>query len=1154
MTEVEVTLLNVGGINNSPLEYYSGMSDAQINAMDALLVAAINSKISELPITDPPFNKEYFAVNPGNAQMVEYQTKLYDEWKALLMPNDVLGVKGLFKTSLDDAIFNKHPLNTMPEITSRFRASISGLDIFDNARFIALMGEITKEGSEDLTKIVTEYYNKYVLIDTRVPPHPFMKDVEGRHWNDEPINVEDKTEELKQYYFRLGVLFDIYAHIATLFYGYYALTDKHVVNELVKQYGGISQKILTNKTAAIKLLLSTDGTNKVVLLNECYTGTTSVDPHSYATHPSTLHAKTYGKKYSAVCCLGNNVSLDFDNTCKQIKKIIETVTLKKGGKTVAAEGAVGMVKVGETNLYFVSIHCNSWMDDETPKKSHDRANLIKKLLDELHKKLSKEKIIIGIDTNTGHIQNSELQTGGNPALDTSNDNPWRILAPEQVNENKVLNGTSSEKYYTVNQRRSFFQSQLGKAGVLDKKTKDLILGLNINEFKDLEILEYTDTSWVTLSDNSHAPNLENPFDHYAVRVKIRVGVGVVTNDNLKQLNPLLDIEVDAVTFKAKSDSKLKVTQYRYNVPAKLIGKWDTNNNDNWGANDKYPVQFYYSNPENSFEDYKEANKEGLYVLEGMEEGKYSFRPTTFKYGTNIEIKDKLGPPSYSPGGSKIKALRGTEYEADPIFKVPRQNITLLAEQITGHLTTPHTHLFLTTGFTLPTISYPLVYQPTLFGGNLGFVRGGVLYNANNEANNIVSDGAYQYKDQSYSHYPVEIVTQATLQAFMDKFQPAVTPGKPGKPGKYMIVSGGNSNNGIFSKHLCSPYFKHIVFLTGYYIGKNWEKDWKKKGYIGVCTGSMSYDNHASYPNKTYTFDYMFSYGFAYGFKSKIILTFTYLNTIVDQKDFKDYHDVPITHFTDSWTLLHHDGDCYHIPIGKTVVFDTEGKASGNYFKEIMLFFLLHGINHGGEFESGNEGIAILAGGGVTVAKNTMKFCSLLGSKAKTYSIGAVHSHPANKDNRINVQDYKDDYKNDTGTSGSFPIHSINDSITEYVSNEPNYLNNDAEIVFGERQILFYNGDKQESTSNVNKFSLDETAGNDNMNFLVVNDNESQDTCDMIKHTNLTKNTKNLKHSYGIKGNFNKVEDKKLIAVITWCSSAYELIVKDQLVADQIVPV
>ena len=55
---------------------------------------------------------------------------------------------------------------------------------------------------------------------------------------------------------------------------------------------------------------------------------------------------------------------------------------------------------------------------------------------------------------------------------------------------EVKDGVSSDSYFTVNQTRSFFQSQIGKAGVIDKKTKDLIIGLNIDEFKEIKILEY----------------------------------------------------------------------------------------------------------------------------------------------------------------------------------------------------------------------------------------------------------------------------------------------------------------------------------------------------------------------------------------------------------------------------------------------------------------------------------------------------------------------------------------------------------------------------------------------------------------------------------------------------------------------------------------
>ena len=116
-----------------------------------------------------------------------------------------------------------------------------------------------------------------------------------------------------------------------------------------------------------------------------------------------------------------------------------------------------------------------------------------------------------------------------------------------------------------------------------------------------------------------------------------------------------------------------------------------------------------------------------------------------------------------------------------------------------------------------------------------------------------------------------------------------------------------------------------------------------------------------------------------------------------------------------------------------------------------------------------------------------------------------------------------------------------------------------EIVFGERKILFNNG---ESKHEANKFSLDAVTGNDNMNFLVVTD-DKQDECKLIKYDNdlLLRKPVDVKqkdenfeekiiienhaYSYGIKGNFNKVEPSSLQNVIKWCLSAYELIFADQ---------
>jgi hypothetical protein len=523
MTEVEVTLLNVGGINNTPLEYYAGMNEEQSYVMDALLKAAIKKNVT------------------GQQEgMGDFQKKLFDNWKELLATTNDNSRNFIKPTELGTKIYNKikglddgitldenhtlikildDDLVVMPDITTRFRSSILGLSIFDKEKISLIMNRIT-DGTHDIRQIVEDYYDKYVLDSNQ-----FSNKVSERHWKEEAII--DKTDNLKKVYYRLGVLFDIYAHIATLYDGYNAL--EHKQKELFKRfkdsYEAISTKLMADKKTALEQFLSRQGENKVVLLNECVSGTPEVDPHSYTKEKQDLVEGANGKKYSAICCLGKDIAFDSTDTDKapEILKIINEI----GG--IFAEGAVAKVTVGGKAVYFVVIHCSSWTKDEETT-GLERANSIKKLLDDLKgsEDLKNDKIIIGIDTNTGHIQNlgnatNAPDSSGDPATNDTQQN-WRIIAPEVVNENdEVKDGVSSNEYFTVNQTRSFFQSQIGKAGVIDKKTKDLIIGLNIDEFKDMQILEYGEVGWTERKQDSKAPNDKNPFDHYAVRVKIRVG-------------------------------------------------------------------------------------------------------------------------------------------------------------------------------------------------------------------------------------------------------------------------------------------------------------------------------------------------------------------------------------------------------------------------------------------------------------------------------------------------------------------------------------------------------------------------------------------------------------------------------------------------------
>ena len=98
-----------------------------------------------------------------------------------------------------------------------------------------------------------------------------------------------------------------------------------------------------------------------------------------------------------------------------------------------AERAVAKVNIGGKAVYFVVIHCTKWKGDEGDNPL-ERANSIKKILDDLKGSadLKNEKIIIGIDTNTGHIQNlgnakNIPAESGAPATNDTQQN-WRIIA------------------------------------------------------------------------------------------------------------------------------------------------------------------------------------------------------------------------------------------------------------------------------------------------------------------------------------------------------------------------------------------------------------------------------------------------------------------------------------------------------------------------------------------------------------------------------------------------------------------------------------------------------------------------------------------------------------------------------------------------------
>lgn len=529
MTEVEVTLLNVGGINNTPLEYYAGMTDPQSNTMNSLLANAIKNVLPENEAAKQLSKSATpdFYTGEGKGIMEAYQKAVYELFKAFIQP--ILDTQRIPDSSI--------PPN-MPAIESRFRASISSEGIFDKSNFKRIVDKLIKlkdsSSFKDLDK-KPEIFNEFL---TEILENIIEVKVNQRHWTaeteylKEAFNEESDVSSKRTHYFKIGYLFDQFAHLITLYEGMRNLlgTETEPLTQLANSYDELSEKIMTAKKNALEKFLSPGGDiNKVVLLNECHTSAESVNVVLFS-GADEVDKHEEGKKYSAICDVNKTNGLEFDDTCKKILEILFGTTFTEGkdtSKTIAAEVAVGVVTINENKIYFVCIHCNSWLNDEKDDVKLQRAQGIEKVLNELNSspEIQGKKIIIGIDTNTAHIRNRGVLKGQRGGL--ANEIPkdtWRILAPETVNENETVeNGVSSEDYYTVNQTRSFFQSQIGKAGVTDKKTKDLIIGMNIEEFKEMEILEFNGEEWTKRGHDSHAPNEQNPFDHYAVRVKIRVG-------------------------------------------------------------------------------------------------------------------------------------------------------------------------------------------------------------------------------------------------------------------------------------------------------------------------------------------------------------------------------------------------------------------------------------------------------------------------------------------------------------------------------------------------------------------------------------------------------------------------------------------------------
>ena len=487
-----VTLLNVGGDNNDPLEYFAGVPEDAKQVMNKIIEEAVGGDAS----------------SNLKARVIEYNKNLYTQWKSGLgegeNPFTNYGVTNLSVIPEE-----------MPDIKSRFRSAIRQKTVFNKDTFPVIMKAISETTPPESRGNLPGEINDLITGHLDNNKDLFNKSVDKnleKYMRDESeaikvlVNFSEQPDysKIKQKdFFRLGAIFEIYVHIVTLFEGYHTLqkVEKQKVQNFIDNYESISSNILALKQNSIVNLLN-QGNNNIVLLNECTTKADEVNPYKFAVKKNRNEPI---ETYSAICVSSD---LDLDDNDDFVAVISNYI--RDNHIDWVAEFAVS--KITETDLYFVCIHCNSFKNDEDDDdaKKNERSNKIKQLIEELANftTANGQKIILGIDTNTGTFQSSELQT-------------VKLLAPLEMNENgQVQNGVSSNQYFTVNKERSFYNPQISKAGELEKKTKDIILGIGFKETNNQpQILNYNGIDWeaVQPTENTMAPNMTNPFDHFAVR-------------------------------------------------------------------------------------------------------------------------------------------------------------------------------------------------------------------------------------------------------------------------------------------------------------------------------------------------------------------------------------------------------------------------------------------------------------------------------------------------------------------------------------------------------------------------------------------------------------------------------------------------------------
>lgn len=494
--QLTVSMLNVGAANEKPFEFGVGLDSDMILKMSAIAKTTWNSpQIYESVIENLPNNIAYDGdYSEGKKNILRNKDTMFE------MSSDKGPAGGRYGSSKEKGVGKKGSLvfsNGSPADAMLRLSTIAGK-----------INENLKDKDEGYNKSDEEVITEFVInIDKYLKNKDsgysvFLADctsVTSTHHN--KLAEKQDSGEAERFFTEGIFVYTVYCLLIVYKYleagnsiGQTQSDDKDIDSEKKKRLAIINRE------------------SDVLLLNE-----TSIKLSTG------LNIKATGRNTANEGPEEEDLSLSHIITNKDIvtdgsQNIGNTIN----GMTTVSEAAY--VNIKEPNVHIFCIHMNS--EDDKDERVIEVTEIIKTIKNHFNKG---EKYVISIDTNSSNLTEEHIKKIENSL------NVFPVVFFKKGDELR-------NKNYTTNKIRTYMQSQLKRAGIpgkpgdgvaeldnIDKTTKDVfVTNCNIKiEDSGVYTMAVQDSGLkmvkLDYQTDPTIPNVNYPFDHYAVKIRIDLG-------------------------------------------------------------------------------------------------------------------------------------------------------------------------------------------------------------------------------------------------------------------------------------------------------------------------------------------------------------------------------------------------------------------------------------------------------------------------------------------------------------------------------------------------------------------------------------------------------------------------------------------------------